>query len=99
MSMLGRLRDVIRSAIATAGSIGLTGLSVSLPAGAQPVPPDTLFGIRIGVPLEEQFGECPRDDKGAYGYGYHNGTTPCWKEARYGKEVALPAQVLKDTGA
>jgi len=75
------------------------GSNVSAQITTQPAAPDTLFGIRLGVAIEKQFGECPKDEKGEYGYGYHNGPAPCWKEARHGKEVALSAQVLKDTNA
>jgi len=72
---------------------------MSAPLAAQPAAPDTLFGIRLGVALEQQFGECPKNEKGEYGYGYHPGPTPCWKEAKYGKEVKLSSQVLKDSNA
>ena len=66
---------------------------------APPATPDTLFGIQLGVALEKQFGECPKNEKGEYGYGFHDGPTPCWKEGRYGKEVALPSRVLRETYA
>ena len=85
--------------VASIGAALFTACVISVPAVAQPAALDTLFGIRLGVPIEKQFGECPKNEKGEYGFGYHNGLTPCWKEARYGKEVVLSAQVVKDTNA
>ena len=64
-----------------------------------PAAPDTVFGIQLGVAIETQFSECPRNAQGAYEYGYHAGPSPCWKAARYGKEVALPARFMRETGA
>jgi hypothetical protein len=81
------------------GTAALMACVMSVPVCAQPAAPDTLFGIRLGEALEKQFGECPKNEKGEYGYGYHQGPTPCWKEAKYGKEVALSSQVLKDSNA
>ena len=79
------------------GALGMSG--ASLPAGAQAMKPDTLFGITIGQPLEQQFAECPKNDKGAYDFGYHKGDTPCWVQDTYSKQVKLPLKVVRDTGA
>jgi hypothetical protein len=73
------------------------GSNVSAQTAAQPVAPDTLFGIRIGQVLESQMGECPKDEKGEYKPGYQSGDKACWVQSRYGKEVRLPLKVVADT--
>ena len=65
---------------------------------AQSVAPDILFGIRIGEPLEQQFGECPKNAQGAYETGFHKGNTPCWFQDTYEKRVKLPLGAMKETG-
>lgn len=65
---------------------------------ATPTTPDTLFGIRLGAPLEKQFGECPKRDSGNYEPGFHKGAQPCWVQDTYTKNVKLPLAVIAETG-
>ena len=85
--------------VATLVVVAFLAFAISPSRAAQPAAADTLFGIQLGVALDKQFGECPRNEKGEYGFGYHSGSTPCWKEGTYGKDVVLPSRVLKDTSA
>jgi hypothetical protein len=98
-----RVAGIIKCAAGMRAAVCVIAASIacviSAPLAAQPAAPDTLFGIRLGVALEQQFGECPKNEKGEYSHGYHQGPTPCWKQAKYGKEVALSSQVLKDSNA
>jgi hypothetical protein len=66
-------------------------------SAATPTTPDTLFGIRLGAPLEKQFGECPKLDNGRYETGFHKGAQPCWVQDTYGKNVKLPLAVIAET--
>ena len=68
----------------------------SLPAGSQPVPLDSLFGIRLGHKLEAQLKECPKNDKGEYDPGFQKTDAACWVPLQYGKEVRLPQKIYDE---
>lgn len=85
-----RCKTAIRSLIVWL--VWVTGASAAAPAT-----PDTLYGIRLGAPLETQLGECPKLDNGSYETGFHKGALPCWVQDRYGKNVKLPMAVIAET--
>jgi hypothetical protein len=90
-----RISGVVRNAVAfLACAMGSNAVAQT---AAPPVPPDTLFGIRIGQTLEAQMTECPKDEKGEYKLGYQSGDKACWVQSRYGKEVRLPLKIVADT--
>ena len=66
-------------------------------SAATPATPDTLYGIRLGTPLEKQLDECPKLDNGTYETGFHKGAQPCWVQGTYGKNVKLPLAVIAET--
>src|SRR5262245_24998817 len=85
------MRSVFRALAAAIGALTSSG------APAQTIPPDSLFGIRLGQPLESQMGECSKDEKGQYALGYQRGDKACWVQGEYGKEVRLPLKIVADT--
>ena len=77
----------------------VTACTQANPPPGQSAAPDALFGIRLGVAIEKQFEECPKNEAGDYKFGFHNGAAPCWKTLKDGKEVALPSNIANETGA
>lgn len=90
MNVMRNVGSFFRTLAAIAGTMGAAGTS------AQPMPPDSLFGIRLGQPLEAQLNECPKNEKGEYALGYQPGDKACWIAGRYGKEVRLPLKLISD---
>ena len=96
-TVISRIVTLIAVAAGIATLIAACAADSSPPG--PPAAPDTVFGIQLGAAIETQFNECPRNAQGTYEHGYHGGPSPCWKTAKYGKEIALPARFMRETGA
>ena len=72
--------------------LGTTG------ATAQPLPLDSLFGIRLGQTVESQLRQCPKNAKGEYDPMFQKNTDKaCWVPGQYYKEVRLPQKLWDET--
>ncbi len=91
MNVMQKAGSFFRALAAVAGTMGAAG------ASAQPMPPDSLFGIRLGQPLEAQLSECPKNEKGDYDPGFQKTDKACWVPLQYGKEVRLPQKLQDET--
>lgn len=91
MTLLKRARTVLHALASAVGAIGAPVVP------AQPLPLDSLFGIRIGQTIEVQLAECPKNEKGGYAAGFQKTEKACWVQERYGKEVRLPQKLWDET--
>lgn len=88
MSLFEQLRTWAGAVSAALGACGVA---------AQTMPPDSLFGIRIGTLLEAQLTKCPKNEKGDYVSGFQKTDKACWVQGPYGKEVRLPQKLWDET--
>ena len=88
---MSKLFAILRSLFATLGAFGATV------APAQPIVLDSLLGIRIGLSIEAQLGQCPKNEKGGYEPGFQKSDKACWVPLTYGKEVRLPQKLMDET--
>ena len=88
---MSKLFAILRSLFATLGAFGATV------APAQPMALDSLLGIRMGLSIEAQLGQCPKNEKGEYEPGFQKSDKACWAPLTYGKEVRLPQKLMDET--
>ena len=80
---------------AIAACICLVGAASIPHAASTPATLDSLFGIRIGAPLDRQFDECAADD-----VVFASSSEPCWKRDRFGTRlVLLPKTSMAEIGS